>query len=39
LMSSALFLGEPMAPKLIIGALLAICGVALTQFKPRARAA
>lgn len=39
LMSSALFLGEPMAPKLIMGALLAICGVALTQFKPRARAA
>ncbi|PAY09062.1 EamA family transporter [Bradyrhizobium sp. UFLA03-84] len=37
LMSSALFLGEPMTPKLIIGALLAISGVALTQFRPSAR--
>jgi O-acetylserine/cysteine efflux transporter len=39
LMSSALFLGEPMTPKLIVGALLAISGVALTQFKPGARPA
>ncbi|WP_407146574.1 DMT family transporter [Bradyrhizobium sp. ORS 86] len=37
LMSSALFLGEPMTPKLIIGALLAISGVAVTQFRPSAR--
>ena len=37
LMSSALFLGEPMTPKLIIGALLAMSGVALTQFRPSAR--
>ncbi|MHC2338049.1 DMT family transporter [Bradyrhizobium sp. USDA 4454] len=37
LMSSALFLGEPMTPKLMIGALLAISGVALTQFRPSAR--
>ncbi|WP_076860362.1 DMT family transporter [Bradyrhizobium mercantei] len=39
LMSSALFLGEPMTPKLIVGALLAISGVALTQFRPSARTA
>ncbi|WP_050419036.1 DMT family transporter [Bradyrhizobium tropiciagri] len=39
LMSSALFLGEPMTPKLIVGALLAISGVALTQFGPSARTA
>lgn len=37
LMSSALFLGEPMTPKLIVGALLAISGVAVTQFRPSAR--
>jgi O-acetylserine/cysteine efflux transporter len=37
LMSSALFLGEPMTPKLIAGALLAISGVALTQFRRSAR--
>ncbi|MGN1284998.1 MAG: DMT family transporter, partial [Bradyrhizobium sp.] len=37
LVSSALFLGEPMTPKLITGALLAISGVALTQFRPSAR--
>ncbi|MDH2384666.1 EamA family transporter [Bradyrhizobium sp. CER78] len=37
LMSSALFLGEAMTPKLIVGALLAISGVALTQFRPSAR--
>ena len=37
LISSALFLGEPMTPKLIVGALLAISGVALTQFRRNAR--
>lgn len=37
LTSSALFLGEPMTPKLIVGALLAISGVAVTQFRPSAR--
>lgn len=37
LMSSALFLDEPMTPKLIVGALLAISGVAVTQFRPSAR--
>ncbi|MBV9460133.1 MAG: EamA family transporter, partial [Bradyrhizobium sp.] len=37
LMSSALFLGEPMTPKLIIGALLAMSGVAVTQLRPSAR--
>jgi O-acetylserine/cysteine efflux transporter len=39
LMSSVLFLGERMTPKLIIGGLLAISGVAITQVKPRARPA
>ncbi|MBR0820423.1 DMT family transporter [Bradyrhizobium liaoningense] len=38
LMSSVLFLGERMTPKLIVGGLLAISGVALTQVRPRARA-
>jgi O-acetylserine/cysteine efflux transporter len=37
LMSSALVLGEPMTPKLIAGALLAMSGVAVTQFRPSAR--
>jgi O-acetylserine/cysteine efflux transporter len=37
LMSSALFLGEPMTPKLIVGALLAMSGVAVTQLRPSAR--
>ncbi len=36
LMSSVLFLGERMTPKLIVGGLLAISGVAITQVKPRA---
>jgi O-acetylserine/cysteine efflux transporter len=35
LISSVLFLGERMTPKLIIGGLLAISGVAITQVKPR----
>ncbi|MGY8705036.1 DMT family transporter [Bradyrhizobium sp. 18BD] len=39
LMSSVLFLGERMTPKLIVGGLLAISGVALTQVKPRTRPA
>jgi O-acetylserine/cysteine efflux transporter len=39
LMSSVLFLGERMTPKLIVGGLLAISGVALTQIKPRTRPA
>src|ERR1700744_1029652 len=38
LMSSVLFLGERLSPKLIVGGLLAICGVAITQVKPAARA-
>lgn len=37
LISSVLFLGEHMTPKLIAGGLLAISGVALTQVRPRAR--
>jgi O-acetylserine/cysteine efflux transporter len=37
LMSSVLFLGDRVTPKLIVGALLAISGVALTQVRPRAR--
>lgn len=36
-MSSVLFLGDQMTPKLIVGGLLAISGVALTQMKSRAR--
>ena len=36
LMSSVLFLGEHMTPKLIAGGLLAISGVALTQVRPGA---
>src|ERR1700760_4566468 len=39
LMSSVLFLGERMTPKLIAGGLLAISGVAMTQIRPGARAA
>jgi O-acetylserine/cysteine efflux transporter len=40
LISSVLFLGDRMTPKLIVGGLLAIAGVAITQarragFKPR----
>ncbi|MET4804448.1 EamA family transporter [Bradyrhizobium sp. LB11.1] len=35
LLSSVLFLGERMAPKLIVGGLLAIAGVAITQVGPR----
>lgn len=35
LTSSVLFLGEQVTPKLVIGGLLAIAGVAITQFKPR----
>jgi O-acetylserine/cysteine efflux transporter len=34
-MSSVLFLGERMTPKLIVGGLLAISGVAITQVKLR----
>ncbi|MET4718463.1 O-acetylserine/cysteine efflux transporter [Bradyrhizobium japonicum] len=37
LMSSVLFLGERMTPKLIAGGLLAISGVAMTQVRPGAR--
>lgn len=37
LMSSVLFLGERLTPKLIVGGLLAISGVAITQVKPNAR--
>ena len=39
LISSVLFLGERMTPKLIVGGLLAISGVAITQVRPRARPA
>lgn len=38
LISSVLFLGDRMSPKLIVGALLAISGVATTQIRPSARA-
>jgi O-acetylserine/cysteine efflux transporter len=38
LMSSVLFLGDRVTPKLMVGALLAISGVALTQARPRTRA-
>src|SRR3954466_11819959 len=37
LTSSVLFLGERMTPKLIVGGLLAISGVAMTQIRPRVR--
>jgi len=37
LMSSVLFLGERMTPKLIVGGLLAISGVAMTQVRPSVR--
>jgi O-acetylserine/cysteine efflux transporter len=32
-----LFLGDRMTPKLIVGGLLAISGVAITQVRPSAR--
>lgn len=35
LIASVLFLGERMTPNLIVGGLLAISGVAITQVKPR----
>jgi len=35
LISSVLFLGEPMTTKLIVGGLLAIAGVAITQIRAR----
>jgi O-acetylserine/cysteine efflux transporter len=35
--SSVLFLGDHMTPKLIVGGLLAISGVAITQVRPSAR--
>jgi O-acetylserine/cysteine efflux transporter len=38
LMSSVMFLGDHITPKLAAGALLAISGVALTQIRPRAQA-
>jgi O-acetylserine/cysteine efflux transporter len=37
LASSVLFLGDRMTPKLIVGGLLAISGVAITQVRPSAR--
>ena len=37
LISSVLFLGDSMTPKLIAGGLLAISGVAITQIRPSAR--
>jgi O-acetylserine/cysteine efflux transporter len=37
LISSVLFLGDRMTPKLIVGGLLAISGVAITQVRPSAR--
>ena len=37
LISSVLFLGERVTPKLIVGALLAISGVAITQVRSTAR--
>jgi O-acetylserine/cysteine efflux transporter len=38
LISSVLFLGDRMTPKLIVGGLLAITGVAITQVRPGVRA-
>ena len=38
LLSSVLFLGDPVTPKLIVGGLIAISGVAITQIRPGARA-
>ncbi|RDV05849.1 DMT family transporter [Undibacter mobilis] len=38
-MSSAFFLGEPVTIRLAAGGLLAIAGVAITQFKPAPRSA
>jgi O-acetylserine/cysteine efflux transporter len=35
--SSVLFLGDHMTPKLIVGGLLAISGVAITQVRSTAR--
>jgi O-acetylserine/cysteine efflux transporter len=35
--SSVLFLGDQMTPKLIFGGLLTISGVAITQVRPTAR--
>jgi len=35
--SSVLFLGDRMTPKLIVGGLLAISGVAMTQLRPSPR--
>jgi O-acetylserine/cysteine efflux transporter len=37
LISSVLFLGELMTPQMIVGGLLAISGVAITQVRPSAR--
>jgi O-acetylserine/cysteine efflux transporter len=37
LISSVLFLGDRVTPKLIVGGLLAISGVAITQVRPSAR--
>ena len=37
LISSVLFLGDRMTPKLIVGGLLAISGVAITQIRPSVR--
>ena len=37
LISSVLFLGDRVTPKLIVGGLLAISGVAITQIRPGAR--
>src|SRR3984957_14208682 len=37
LISSVLFLGDRVTPKLVVGGLLAISGVAITQLRPSAR--
>jgi len=37
LISSVVFLGERITPKLVVGGLLAISGVAITQVRPRVR--